>query len=254
MQGPSREESSMDRESLFKESRRRAFEAPSNPGIKIWHYMDFTRLVNMLEERGLFFRRADSFADRFEGTMSQPVRDFLQRGHERISAEEYGQMIRKVRASSFVNCWHMNESESAAMWKLFSSATEQSICIQSTYARLREVLPEDVNLGTVKYIAYDRDHIPFDDLWWPLLHKRKSFEYERELRAVWSDMESIRGETGQRRAGVWKRVDLQRLIEGVYVSAEADTWFLKLVRKVLRRYDTSLEVRQSDLADEPLFD
>jgi hypothetical protein len=244
----------MDSESLFKQSRHRAFEAPADPRIKIWHYMDFTRLVNMLEEGGLFFRRADSFSDRFEGTMSQPVRDFLEHGQEQISTEEYAQMIRKVRASSFVNCWHMNESESAAMWKLFSSATEQSICIQSTYARLREVLPEDVYLGTVKYILYDRDHIPFDDLWWPLLHKRKSFEYERELRAVWSDMDSIRGEAGARRAGVWKKVDLVRLIEGVYVSAEADTWFLKLVRKVLRRYGTNLEVRQSDLADEPLFD
>ena len=244
----------MDPESLLKEGRRRAFEAPSNPRIKIWHYMDFTRLVNMLEEGGLFFRRADSFEDRFEGTMSQPVRDFLERGHERITVEEYAQMIRRVRGSSFVNCWHMNESESAAMWKLFSSATEQSICIQSTYARLREALPDDVLLGTVNYIAYDRDHIPFDDLWWPLLHKRKSFEYERELRAVWSDMDSIRGETAARRAGVWKKVDMPRLIEGVYVSADAHTWFLKLVRKVLRRYDTHLEVRQSDLADEPLFD
>jgi hypothetical protein len=244
----------MDRESLLSQSRHRAFQPPPDSRIKIWHYMDFTRLVNMLEEGGLFFRRADSFADRFEGTMSQPLRDFLEHGNERISAEEYAQMIRKVRAYSFVNCWHMNASESAAMWKLFSSATEQSICIQSTYAKFRDVLPEDVYLGTVKYISYDRDQIPFDDLWWPLLHKRKSFEYERELRAVWSDMESIRGDSGARRAGVWKRVDLQRLIEGVYVSAEADTWFLKLVRKVLRRYETNIEVRQSDLADEPLFD
>lgn len=244
----------MDAESLFKESRRRAFEAPADPRIKIWHYMDFTRLVNMLEERGLFFRRADSFADRFEGTISQPVRDFLEKGQERIGPEQYAEMVRKVRASSFVNCWHMNESESAAMWKLFSSSTAQSICIQSTYARLREVLPEDVHLGTVKYISYDRDEIPFDDFWWPLLHKRKSFEYERELRAVWSDMEALRANGGARRAGVWKQVDLPRLIEKVYVSAEADRWFLKLVRKVLRRYDTDLEVRQSDLADEPLFD
>ena len=72
----------MNAEMLLKEGRRRAFEPPTNPQIKIWHYMDFTRLVNMLEEGGLFFRRADSFTDRFEGTMSQPVRDFLQGGHE----------------------------------------------------------------------------------------------------------------------------------------------------------------------------
>ena len=244
----------MNAEMLLKEGTRRAFEPPANPQIKIWHYMDFTRLVNMLEEGGLFFRRADSFTDRFEGTMSQPVRDFLQGGHERISSEEYGQLIRRVRASSFVNCWHMNESESAAMWKLYSSASEQSICIQSTYARLREALAEDVHLGTVKYISYDRDHIPFDDLWWPLLHKRKSFEYERELRAVWSDMESLHNSSKPRAAGVWRKVNLQELVESVYVSAEAHSWFFQLVKKVLRRYGTKLDVRQSDLADEPLFD
>jgi hypothetical protein len=244
----------MNEETLLKEGRRRAFQAPADPRIKIWHYMDFTRLINMLEEGGLFFRRADSFSDRFEGTMSQPVRDFLESGQERISSEEYGELIRRVRASSFVNCWHMNESESAAMWKLYSSATEQSICIQSTYARLRDALPEDVHLGTVKYISYDRDHIPFDDLWWPLLHKRKSFEYERELRAIWSDMESLDKGSKPRAAGVWRKVTLQELLESVYVSAEAHSWFHALVKKVLRRYGANVDVRKSDLADEPLFD
>ncbi len=244
----------MDPDVLLREGRKRAFEAPSNPDIKIWRYMDFTRLVNSLEEGGLFFRRTDLFEDRFEGSMSQPLRDFLQRGHEDVSPEDYAQMLRRVRISSFVNSWHMNESESAAMWRLYSSATEQSVCLQSTYRRLRDGLDEDIYIGMVKYISYDRDRIPFDDLWWPLLHKRKSFEYERELRAVWSDLDSIHsGNHDDHRVGVWKHVRLQSMIESVYVSAESKPWFAKLVTKVLRRYETDVPVRQSDLASEPLF-
>jgi hypothetical protein len=244
----------MDAQTLLEGGRQKAFEPPSDPNIKIWRYMDFARLVGMLEDQGLFFRRADLFEDRFEGTMSQPLRAFLQEENQSPRLEAYGQMLRRVRGATFINCWHMNESESAAMWQLYSAAAEQSICLQSTYARLRDALPADINIGMVKYISYDRDQIPFDDLWWPLLHKRKSFEYERELRAVWSDMEAIRGEGADRRQGVWKKVDLQRLIQGVYVSADAERWFLKLVRKVLQRYGTTVDVRQSDLADEPLFD
>jgi hypothetical protein len=244
----------MNPESLLSEGRKKAFEPPSNPDIKIWRYMDFMRLVNTLEEQGLFFRRTDLFEDRFEGSMSQPLRDFLQQGRDQVSPEDYSQMLRRVRLSSFVNSWHMNESESAAMWRLYSSTTEHAICLQSTYRRLRESLPEDIYIGTVKYISYDRDQIPFDDLWWPLLHKRNSFEYERELRAVWSDIESVRsGRHDDKRIGIFKNVDLHRLIESVYVSAESKPWFVELVKKVLLRYETNVPVRKSDLASEPLF-
>jgi hypothetical protein len=244
----------MDPGSLLLEGRKKAFQPPHNPEIKIWRYMDFMRLVNTLEEQGLFFRRTDLFEDRFEGSMSQPLRDFLEHGRQQVSPEDYSQMLRRVRLSSFVNSWHMNESESAAMWRLYSSTTEHAICLQSTYRRLRDSLPQDIYLGTVKYISYDRDQIPFDDLWWPLLHKRNSFEYERELRAVWSDIDSIRkGEHDDQLIGIFKQVDLQRLTESVYVSAESKPWFIELVKKVLRRYETDVPVRKSELASEPLF-
>jgi len=244
----------MNPELLLREGRKKAFEPPPNPDIKIWRYMDFMRLVNTLEERGLFFRRMDLFEDRFEGSISQPLRDFLEHGPDQVSPGDYAQMLRRVRFASFVSSWHMNESESAAMWRLYSTATEHAICLQSTYRRLRESLPEDIHIGTVKYISYDRDQIPFDDLWWPLLHKRNSFEYERELRVVWSDIEAIRsGHHDADRVGVFKNVDLARLIESVYVSAESKPWFVELVKKVLRRYETSVPVRKSDLASEPLF-
>lgn len=241
-----------DPKALLRHGRDEAFEPPSDPNIRIWRYMDFIRLVNMLEEEALFFRRSDLFEDKFEGTMSQPLRDQLQRQDVPISLEQYGEVLHRVRSCSFVNSWHMNEAESAAMWRVFSSS-HQSICIQSTYSRLRRVLPKDVDIGVVNYILYERDQIPFGNAWWPLLHKRKAFEYERELRAVWTDTESLDCATVSQREGVWQKVDLQALIESIYVSPGGEHWFVKLVKKVLQRYGKNVEIRQSDLASEPLY-
>jgi hypothetical protein len=237
-----------------------AFQAPSNPDIKIWRYMDFTQFVSMLEEKGLLFTRADLLEDKFEGTMSRPLYDFL----EQRSADprQHADLLRLTRGWSFVNCWHMNEDESAAMWKIYSTAKE-SVCIQTTYARLRDVLAEDVYIGMINYISDEQDKIPAGNVFWPLMHKRRSFAHERELRAVWSKLDRV-SEAGPAVAsgyeyqpapetGIWKQVDLAALTENIFVSPTAKPWFLHLVRAVLRRYSLDITVRQSDLAAEPLF-
>ena len=223
-----------------------AFQPPSNRQIRIWRYMDFTQFVSMLEEKGLLFTRADLLEDKFEGTMSQPLHDYLE---ERSGdPQQHLDLLRLTKGWSFVSCWHMNECESAAMWK---------------YSRLREALAEDVHIGTINYISYDRDKIPAGNTFWPLMHKRRSFEHEQELRAVWSALHMV-GEAGPAVASgyeyrsapeesVWKDVDLRVLVENIFVSPAAKPWFSELLKKVLRRYHLDVPVRQSDLAAEPLF-
>lgn len=84
-----------------------------------------------------------------------------------------------------VNCWHANEHESAAMWKLYLKSDE-GIAIQSTYKRLKESIidDEDVLIGKVNYIDYETDIIDPNNQYGSLIHKRKSFEHEKEIRAV----------------------------------------------------------------------
>ncbi len=160
-----------------------------------------------------------------------------------------------------MNCWHMNEYESAAMWKVYST-TNESVCLQASFAQLREALDGDVYIGITKYISYDPDKIPAGNTFWPLMHKRRSFEYERELRAVWTKIDKI-SEAGPAVASgheyrpapettVWKRVNLESLVENVFISPTAKSWFTDLVKGMLARYGISLPVRQSDLAAEPL--
>lgn len=249
----------MDRSELLVKGRHQAFAPPSNLDMKIWRYMDFAQFVSILDEKGLFFTRADLFEDKFEGTMSQPLYDYLQRMGD---PEQHAWLLRITRGWSFVNCWRMNACESAAMWKIYSSAKE-SVCLQTTYARLRGALAADVHIGVVEYISYEHDKIPAGNTFWPLMRKRRSFEHEQELRAVWSDLAGVSSAgpavaSGHEYApspqlGVWKPVDLALLIEKVFVSPTAKPWFLELVKKVLLKYEVALPVHQSDIAAEPLI-
>jgi hypothetical protein len=43
---------------------------------------------------------------------------------------------------------------------------------------------EQIYIGVVNYIDYKTELIPWHDSFFPYVHKRKSFEYERELRAL----------------------------------------------------------------------
>jgi hypothetical protein len=246
----------MDESALLRKGSHPAFTPPMELHVKVWRYMDLTQLVSMLEEGGLLFTRADLLDDKFEGTMSRPLWDFLARRRE-----QHAGLLRLTKGWSFVNCWHMNEYESAAMWKIYSSAKE-SVCLQTTYARLRSALGEDVYIGMINYISYELDKIPADNVFWPLTYKRKSFEHERELRAVWSAIHRV-SEAGPAVASgheyqpapestVWKPVNLGELAENIFVSPTAKPWFLELVKKVLHRYGVDVAVRQSDLAADPL--
>ena len=171
------------------------FMQPEDEGVKVWRYMDFTKLVSCIDAQCLFFARADTFDDPFEGsypkmnvTARKPVPIGIPLdGHERyIKAmarlEEFNKKWPKFTA---INCWHMNEHESAAMWKLYLKSNE-GIAIQSTYRKLRLSLidEEKVFLGVVKYIDYEKEWIDAGNLFSPFVHKRRSFEHEREVRAL----------------------------------------------------------------------
>lgn len=233
---------------------------PEDPQIKIWRYMDFTKFVAMLEYGGLFFSRADRLGDPFEGSHPQADvelrrRIFESRGWSREKIEQamssVSSSMRTAPSSVLVNCWHMNEHESAAMWKLYTQ-TKESICIQSTYQRLHDGLQpvdDQVYIGVVKYIDYNSDLVPDGRVFGPFIYKRRSFEHERELRAfIWAINDASPSELGK-----WLTLDLGKLIERIHVAPSSSPWFRDLVKKVARRYCLEKEVRQSDMDSTPMW-
>lgn len=224
--------------------------------------MDFTKFVSMLEEQSLFFSRVDCLDDPFEGSL--PKRNLTQRSvmsgiepeHVHDFLERWSTLNKWHRQWAMVNCWHMSEHESAAMWKLYAK-TNEAICIQSTYERLDRCLDEHINIVEVQYIDYSNQLISEGDPEFVFMCKRKSFEHERELRAIHFRFpitgDAIDFDAIPPDGGVLIKVDLDALIENVYVAPSTPTWFHELIKKVSLRHSLNKPVIQSALDEKPIF-
>lgn len=244
------------------------FIQPNNEHVKVWRYMDFTKLVSLIDSRRLFFTRADKFDDPFEGSWPrinvnarQLIPDVIpEEGRESFAKQmaSLGDLNKKWPKYFAINCWHMNEHESAAMWRLYLKSDE-GIAVQSTYCRFRSSIidEEQVHVGLVKYIDYDTEWIDAGNLLSPFVHKRKSFEHEHEVRALVSrwpirdtgldfNLETIE-------FGLGIKVDAELLIENIYVAPSSPEWFADLVRTVVQRYGYDFPVLHSKLNEDPVF-
>jgi hypothetical protein len=241
------------------------FEKPKDLDVKVWRYMSLAKFLWMLQKCALYFSRSDLMGDPFEGHYSKPTAMseesfvaaqmtdpvFAAMG-ETIHRRNYRKIISDVskeKLNLFVNCWHMNEHESLAMWKLYASQDE-AICIQSTFRQLELLLPEKAFLGIVKYIDHDRQYISVTDAFQYIVHKRKSFEHERELRAVlWKPTAGDTEMVGDR--GMVVPIDLSNLIENIFISPDATPILEEVVSGLKAAYRLSAPVNKSKVNDGP---
>ncbi len=230
-----------------------AFESPENKDAKIWRYMDFAKFVSLLDKSALFFPRADKLEDPFEGVYSEVnIKSVSQKQRE---------ILIKLKEATAVNSWHMNDYESTAMWKIYLKSNE-GIAIQSTYNRLKNSFKDTdcfIYIGVVKYIDYKLDWIPEDNLFYPLIYKRKSFEYEHELRAV--ALPKIRDGAGWSisltrplsEEGIYATIDIDTLIEKIYLAPTCPDWLFELVKSIASKYRVNAEILHSSLDDSPVY-
>ncbi len=231
----------------------------------IWRYLDFTKFVSILQYNTIHFTRSDMFDDPFEGSWTK--RNFINRMEwlrtipnfeVAISKDKLGNIYRNMPRRVAVNCWHANEHESAAMWQLYLKSNE-GIAIRSTIKKLKQCIidPKTVYIGEIKYIDYDSDEIETGNLLNPFLYKRKSFEHEKELRALFvkwpTKEENFEDSKGIETDGVAIIVDPNILIDKIFIAPNAPPWFANLVRKVIETYHFRFEVVQSSLSDGPVF-
>ncbi|HXT57141.1 MAG TPA: hypothetical protein VN699_00835 [Pirellulales bacterium] len=244
--------------------------------------MDFTKFVSLLEESALYFARGDQFGDQFEGSrprrnVEARFRRFCElngkRPDELSTAERQafkddleadGRLDRQFVA---INCWHINDFESAAMWNLYLKSNE-GIAIKSTYDRLARAISQApgrqtgctfVHIGLVRYIDYSSDEFEEKSKFSRFLHKRKSFEHERELRAMAESPMQMQGGDfiyAKRKpligVGAHIPVDLETLIGAIYIAPNA-SWLELLVLKVMNKYGVRAHVRRTSLDESPLF-
>mgnify|MGYP000271115016 CR=1 FL=1 len=238
----------------------------------IWRYRDFELFERSIEGGYLWFNRADNFEDDFEGSLP---RENIRTREERYSGQfnrddmddVLSGMFKNFQKISFVNCWMRNNTESAAMWKLFTDMNT-GVAIKSN--------PEDVfnslnfhdgnyEFGAVNYIDYSEggDTIPEHSPFAPLFHKHNGFEYEDEIRAVWQDWDYVyepEGEDGwvdleiePDNEGKEISVDFDNLIDEVVISPFARDNQLEMVEELLSDHNIDAPIRNSSLAQDSKF-
>lgn len=172
------------------------------PEVPVWRYIGYSKFNWIIQTRQLHFHQAADFRDPYEGGIPEAVEQkHKESGGTNFSYEEYKEVAEYTREITFLNCWHINDSESAAMWDLYGPSN-RSIAIESTVGRVEEALQKandyPIGAGHVRYADYDsawenldeasksalRDVVFGDGInYKDLFHlKRDSFRHEQEFR------------------------------------------------------------------------
>jgi Protein of unknown function (DUF2971) len=269
-----------------------AFRTPPDTDGKIWQYMELAEFVSMLNRKALFFVKASKLRDPYEGIIPQysnmirskreneEQKQYFQSVYEsnnglnRKMAQTMGEQFQMYRQLVLINPWHYNEYESAAMWSLYSHENA-GIAIQSTTRRLSECFKDNnednIWIGKVQYLDFSEDWMnEWKNLFQAFVTKRKSFEYEKEIRAVtclpddnvsrhllvntateesnpFSSRERTVNPKELTDKGKYVSADLHMLVEKVYVAPYAEPWFEEVVESLLSKYDLDSVVIKSDL-------
>lgn len=238
------------------------FLPPKNADATIWRYMEFKRFEELLSKGALYFCRTDRFNDQFEGSL--PLANVAQRQRQpminRVMLASDGVLGRAIdlearrvqvtRTHTYANCWHLKEHESYAMWRLYGKGND-SVAIQSTYHRLCESFhryEKKVFVGLIQYLDYDTQEMPSGNMYYAVMHKRREYVDDNELRAIvtWDQIE-VAGDvwTIPKETGVNVRVDLNTLIEKIWVSPNADDTFHDDVVAVSHKIGLKVPIRSS---------
>lgn len=244
-----------------------------DPDTVLWRYMDLAKLLQLLEEKTLFFSRADKFDDAFEGASGLasrekewddfylayfknairnpppgadvPPEDAVEENAQRLLVS-IRQMALRDRRTTFVSCWHANSGESEALWRLYCPNGSSGVAVRTTADRLLRSLDpsSQVKLGRVQYVDFSKSFAGLHDrIFW----KRKSLSHEAEVRAV------CRGHLNDDSPGLHVSIDLPVLLDLVVPSPFSPPWFQTLLTSLVERFGIQVPVKESELLAQPFF-
>jgi len=232
---------------------------------EIWRYMTLDKLLHLLASSSLWLSRCDFFEDGWEGRYSDATYDTFK--NTLIGSEDRIERLWQwhqdancgMRNCLYVNCWHINQEESAALWQIYSNYGK-CVAVKTTVHKLRDALAgTDVPVfaGRVKYCDYATEPMPMGNLFTPFLRKRRSFTFEQELRLLHWQPELLSPDRGQPAAdlpkGVAVPVDVASLILEVYLTPKADGYMHEAITALFAKFGFGeVKIHQSNLFSEPL--
>ncbi len=214
--------------------------------------MDLVKFISLLSRESLYFSCPSEFHDPYEGFIPRawllplaknseviingienlkdeisdtPVFEGLSKDLDDVIINcnnSIADKINRLNSKFGVSCWHKSDYESEAMWKLYSNSG-QGIAIESTIGQLKASIASEESLEVVhvRYLAEDNPG-DYDETMNTLAWKRKSFEHEKELRAIVTLNEKGKGKL--------VKCDLEKLINQIHIHPEALPHFKEVIQ------------------------
>lgn len=109
----------------------------------------------------------------------------------------------------------------------------------------------------MRYVDYERDWIDEGNTFAPIVHKRKSFEHEREVRAIaarlpGSDENQVIDWNIPSPPGIAVPVNVEDFVDEIRIAPDAPG-FRDAVEGVTRKYGVTCEIKKSPLGGEAVF-
>jgi hypothetical protein len=162
-----------------------------NADTVLWRYMETNRLVSMLDEASIYFAAAKQFGDKFEGAVFVQPPTVAPKPRDRL-ADHADNAFKQLTRLTKLNCWHISDFESNAMWGLYAKAGK-GVAVSTTVGRLKESLlpfrlrndygPEETWCGPVQYLDLLQNRLDLGEVS-RFFFKHRIFEWEKEFRVL----------------------------------------------------------------------
>lgn len=237
-------------------SKHPAFEDPENDKLKLWRYIELENFTSLIKTSELYFRRADYFRneDPFEGTYPKVEYNY---SLKRVGQEVTRNLFEITSKDTFLNCWHLNNNENLAMWKLYSK-NDKGIALQTDIQSFKDSFENSdrtIFAGKIQYIDYEKDHYygqsgynyTKGNGFTAYIHKRIIYDYEKEYRAICTDP------NGKDKNGLKIKITLDKLIHNIFLAPNTSDASFELATKIVNSVSKDIKVRRSSYDSPPYF-
>jgi len=226
--------------------------------IPIWRYMEMSKFSLLVSRKKIWFSRGDLLGDEHEGTYPECM---VKERESKWTNDEMKERIKRGseegRKHTYVSCWTMQDPESFAMWKIYTT-NSKGIAIQSTIGRLANCFVRKSNdfferlNARIERVEYDLDEIkdkPEEDDFERFQHKLKAYNYEKEVRVRLISIPTVeKPEIGREH-----EVDLNVLFDKIYLSHRLGDGLERFVEDLLIECNMKKEIVKPSFVRIPMY-
>lgn len=153
--------------------------------------------------------------------------------------------LKSWQESYFISCWRLSDVDSVAIWNQYADLSE-GVAISVPHDALQRALKAngDVRFSVVNYVdlssSSDPQHMP------PFMYKDVRYSAEEEARFYFQARTT---DDGLR--GIGLKIDVQSLVDRIYVAPNAAQWFKDVVTNLVQQYGLDAEIVDSPLGQIP---